>query len=294
MKIGKLHIHLSFIPLFLLMIALGLGSGLGNVSLDLDHFFILLISATIHEFSHVFLAMASKITVNKIIITPIGEIAEIGEIEKLSEFRKLAIMAIGPLVNLLIAGIFFLLPYKNSFTESIMVINLALGTFNLLPVHPLDGGKMLQIWLGNRLGFKKSFNVINIIRKIGSIFFICAGIVQLVLYPYNISLIAVAAFFLILEKRERLQMVFSFYRALRFKKEKTISELKTVNIAFDVSENVYSITQHFTWDRIHIIHVIRDGTHVKTITEFEIMDYAEKNDIQNTVIRDILALRTCV
>jgi Zn-dependent protease len=60
----------------------------------------------------------------------------------------------GPFINLLLATIlalitrFFLLPFSplyflSSFIYPFIVLNISLAVFNLIPVHPLDGGKII-------------------------------------------------------------------------------------------------------------------------------------------------------
>lgn len=77
----------------------------------------------------------------------------------------LIVAAFGPLMNLLLAigaGIFFRIAYAThndamlqglggTFAERFLLINLSLMFFNLLPIHPLDGGKILSGLLPDRL-----------------------------------------------------------------------------------------------------------------------------------------------
>ncbi|MFH1971607.1 MAG: site-2 protease family protein [Patescibacteria group bacterium] len=60
----------------------------------------------------------------------------------------------GPLINLLVAGIlslllrfafipFFPLSFLSGLFYPFIILNISLGVFNLIPVHPLDGGKII-------------------------------------------------------------------------------------------------------------------------------------------------------
>jgi len=70
----------------------------------------------------------------------------------------------GPLSNILLAGIFAVLihtgmfsPFLVSFFTGIVVVNIALAIFNLVPIPPLDGHHILFAALGNRFQELQSF-----------------------------------------------------------------------------------------------------------------------------------------
>ncbi len=77
--------------------------------------------------------------------------------------RDTAIIAFaGPISNLLVAGLFsFLLktfflelPLLNILSVAIITINVSLALFNLVPIHPLDGSKILLGLLPNDLAYE--------------------------------------------------------------------------------------------------------------------------------------------
>lgn len=59
--------------------------------------------------------------------------------------KKIAIAFAGPLVNMFIAIIAFFMPKNILIQKELLVYaNLLLAIFNLLPIYPLDGGRILK------------------------------------------------------------------------------------------------------------------------------------------------------
>jgi Zn-dependent protease/CBS domain-containing protein len=116
---------------------------------------LLFVCVLIHELAHALVARAYKLTVKGITLFVFGGVAEIDQEMKRPgvEFQ----MAIaGPIASFLLAGLAFLLtlPFQKSTTPTeavlnyLVISNLTLGIFNLIPGFPLDGGRVLHaiIW----------------------------------------------------------------------------------------------------------------------------------------------------
>ncbi|MBI2010344.1 MAG: site-2 protease family protein [Candidatus Chisholmbacteria bacterium] len=139
----------------------------------------LVIAITVHEFAHALAAdrlgdptprLQGRLTLNPLAhLDPIGTLMILitrfgwGKPVQFDPFnlanprRDAAVISIaGPVSNLLTAtlfaftiraGNFFFAPHGNLVIEAILTpiifLNVALAIFNLIPVHPLDGGKIL-------------------------------------------------------------------------------------------------------------------------------------------------------
>jgi Zn-dependent protease/CBS domain-containing protein len=116
---------------------------------------LLFVCVLVHEFSHALVARAYGLRVEHITLFIFGGVATIEEEAKRPgiEFQ---IAIVGPLTSLLLALVAFLLgePFRGSGspTEAVLdylvVSNVLLGIFNLIPGFPLDGGRVLRsiIW----------------------------------------------------------------------------------------------------------------------------------------------------
>ena len=111
-------------------------------------------SVLIHELSHSVVARAFGLPVRRILLIPFGGFSEM-EREPPTPGREFLVSAAGPFISLALAGAGFALDRAFDPTgvpgvllSQIVVANLLIGFFNMLPGLPLDGGRMLRaaVW----------------------------------------------------------------------------------------------------------------------------------------------------
>jgi Zn-dependent protease len=110
-------------------------------------------SVLVHELSHCVVARAFGLTVRRILLYPLGGFSEI-EQEPPTPGREFAVSVVGPLTSLALAGVGFGLDVAFNLggiprvlIDQLILANLVVGAFNLLPGLPLDGGRMLRAGL---------------------------------------------------------------------------------------------------------------------------------------------------
>jgi Zn-dependent protease len=110
-------------------------------------------SVLVHELSHCMVARAFGLTVRRVLLYPIGGFSEI-EQEPPTPAREFAVSVVGPLTSLALAAIGFGLNVvfnlggiPRVLIDQLILANLVVGVFNLLPGLPLDGGRMLRAGL---------------------------------------------------------------------------------------------------------------------------------------------------
>lgn len=120
----------------------------------------------LHELGHSFTAMHYGIGVRRILLMPIGGMAEFDSIPR-QPGRELLITIAGPAVNFVIAAILWLLlpstvPSETNvvtavdFGHLLLQWNLLMGVFNLLPAFPMDGGRILRAGLATKLNYVRA------------------------------------------------------------------------------------------------------------------------------------------
>lgn len=126
-------------------------------------YLIALLFSLLHELAHLALARLFGYTPARITMNMFGEVLHLREAKIFPEHQVLIHLA-GPLFNLAAAFISFFFavrdPYSFYFAfegvlsplEAVVVINLFLALFNLIPCFPLDGGKVVMVYLSYYFG----------------------------------------------------------------------------------------------------------------------------------------------
>ena len=161
-------------------------------------FVIYTICAVIHELGHSFVATSVGYKLNKITLMPFGAVVS-GNIEGLRFNDEIKIALGGPIINLIIGLLFvatwWLFPETYAFTDVVANANFSLAIINLLPIFPLDGGRVLCASLTGLLGKKKANLTCKIIGVIFALF-LCVCFVISVFNQINLSLLFFSAFVL--------------------------------------------------------------------------------------------------
>lgn len=115
---------------------------------------LLYVSVLVHELSHTAVALAFGLPVRRITLHVLGGVSEIEQLPQ-TPARELAVSGSGPVISLGLGGLAAVLAQAlpdggvaRLLCEQLMLANLLVGVFNLLPGLPLDGGHVLSavVW----------------------------------------------------------------------------------------------------------------------------------------------------
>ena len=170
-KIGRIagidvYVHATFFLLILWVVLLHASQGRSLQAVLSGVGFILALFACVvlHEFGHALTARRFGIPTKDITLLPIGGMARL---ERMPEkpWQEFWVAMAGPLVSLAIAAVIYLALFLadgfqpvtglsitgGPFLERILVANVVLAVFNLVPAFPMDGGRVLRALLATRL-----------------------------------------------------------------------------------------------------------------------------------------------
>ena len=111
-------------------------------------------SVVLHELAHSVLALQFGVPVKSITLFILGGVSQIAQ-DASRPFSELVIALAGPLSSMLLAVVFTVIwmvfgpihPAVSSAASSLIVINIMLAVFNLVPGFPLDGGRVFRALL---------------------------------------------------------------------------------------------------------------------------------------------------
>ena len=174
----QLELHLTFLLLLLVIAWQGsLDAGWRGGIWSTTAVVLIFSCVVLHELGHCLVAKRFSIPIHRIILLPIGGMALFGRIPR-QPGEELLITAAGPAVNFVLAAFLLLfvgLPGTQDFLyiqydfkgllTLLLIFNLLMGFFNLLPVFPMDGGRLLRALFALRFSYLASTRAAVYIAK---------------------------------------------------------------------------------------------------------------------------------
>lgn len=208
------------------------------ITANFKNFIIFSAIIIVHELGHILGAIIFKWKIDKIILLPFGGITIFQEDIDKSLKEEFIIAILGPLLQL---TFYFL--YRNN--QIFNYYNLIILLFNLLPIYPLDGSKIVNILFNKFISFKKS-HIVTIIISLLTLVIIILSI------RYNILLYLILLFIVLEVFKEITKHNYYFNRFLlekylynyNYKNKKIINNIKKMkkqtNHIFKINNKYYT------------------------------------------------------
>jgi Zn-dependent protease len=219
----QLSVHGSFLLLLAYVTwAGGASAGWLGALWSAGYMLTLFACVTLHELGHATAARCFGVRVPRILLLPIGGMAEMDSIPRRSRDEIIIALA-GPAVNYLVIGLLFIFvrfpddwePLDFSFNlmeigRHLILVNLVMGVFNLLPAFPMDGGRVFRAVLALKLSYLRATQVAVAVGKLIAL----AGAIYLVYLGHYLSGVLFA--FIIYAGEKELRSVVRQERAAQY------------------------------------------------------------------------------
>ena len=176
---------------------------------QIEIYVIMIFFVVVHELGHLLMGLMLKMKPERIELMPFGlSISFKVNVQDINKkrgngnqqvFKEILVASAGPLTNLIILIFTYVFFGNSNFSSLVIYANLLILIFNLLPIYPLDGGRILNgilhILFGRLEARSLSFDismvvtiVLTAVSSIGILYFHNIAIFLIVLYVWLIVL----------------------------------------------------------------------------------------------------------
>lgn len=246
------------------------------------------ITMVAHEMGHSAAAAHYGYRLDDVNLMPYGAVLS-GETNNMSVKQEIMVAAAGPAVNLVLAVIFtalwWLVPATYFFTEIFVTSNIVSALFNIIPVFPLDGGRIALALLSKKMKRGKAMRIVKISGIITAAFFTALFIVS-IFFKYNVTYSIVAVFIFVgtMTGGKAFAYVRAKAAASRTRDVKTGIIIKDVMI--DKSATLFALNRLLTGTDYYRITVTGENLKpLKTMTETEFEKLVVTHDLYDSLAK---------
>jgi len=230
--------------------------------------FIIFSIVLFHELGHYVAAKLYNWRIDSIVLWVFGGVMDTDEHGTKSIKEEAIVTIAGPFQHLIIyficmlAELYQIIP--GPIIELVLYYNTALMFFNLIPVWPLDGGKLLLLLTSSFLPYKKAYQFTILFSMITIVIIV---VIQIMFFPFTLSSFLIWAFLFMENRADWKQRYYVFMRFLlsRFEGEATVKKIIPLHVASDYTfQDVFSL---FRRERKHTIYIDYPGKRRISIDE---------------------------
>jgi len=239
-----IHIH----PTLMMFIGISIITG------TFVHLFIILMIVMMHELGHFFAAKLFGWRIDKIMLWAFGGVLQTDEYTTRPIKEEVIVTLCGPLQHTLVFCLAYVLHWINFIPTSLLAevihYNVIILLFNLLPIYPLDGGRICFALLSARLPYRQAYRSIlcfSLILAIGLMTF------QLYLYPFTFTASLLLLFLIIELIKYRRNEFYIFMQFLLFRYHERQDQYKIKYINANENDRLIDLFTHFNRNKYHYL-----------------------------------------
>ena len=171
---------------------------------QLSIYLIIMLFSILHEIGHIIVGLILKMKPTKLEIMPFGVSVSFNENvdDKYLNIKEIFLALAGPLTSLILAIVALNVDIRYIAKNYAIYSNLLILFFNLIPIYPLDGGRILKGFLNIGIDSIKTNYLMDKISYITMI--ILTGVSSIAVYYYqNIAIFFICIFLWLMTLREK-------------------------------------------------------------------------------------------
>ena len=226
----------------------------------------LFIIVVVHELGHVFAARGFGWKVREVKLLPFGGVAEVEDAGGVSAKEEALVAIAGPLQNGWMAlaawGCGMLGFWDASWADYVIQANLMLALFNLLPIYPLDGGKLLQALLSLLFNYYRTLVWTARLSLISSGVMLVLSLLPMLQREQGLqlNLFIVASFLFMTNWTYRRHIPYLFFRFLTHRErsvELVLSRGKPVTpLIVSGKQSILSVARMFKREKVYLVYML--------------------------------------
>jgi stage IV sporulation protein FB len=192
----------------------------------------LFVIVVIHELGHVAVARELGWQVSEIQLLPFGGVATIEEATAAEPIDEIVVALAGPFMNIVMIFLSLLFWWGEIWTEEwthfFIASNFWIAGFNLLPIWPLDGGRIVQALLCYLLPYRAAA-----LLSLGTSSFFSALMLGLGCYFVQLNVILLAVYLTVINAQAFIRFPYQFIRFLmeKYVRAPEVPQLRPVTLA---------------------------------------------------------------
>lgn len=262
-----LGLRLRFHPLFVVFMLVSVLTG----------FFVEMITlfgiVFIHELGHVTVAKGFGWKIKEIQFLPFGGVAVTEQAENVPAYEEMMVALAGPAQNALMIGVAMVMREFNvseaAWWQYFMSANLMIGLFNLLPVLPLDGGKILQALISYWLSYHQVMVGVTTISLLFSAVMVLVSFLSFNSAGIQLNLLVIGMYLFLSNWQDYRNIPFRHIRFLMGRQNRFVHWIRRGTLAQPIvvhrQRKIGDVLRMFKREKYHLIYVLNERGAIQTV-----------------------------
>lgn len=261
------YVHILIVPMALLAYYIG----------SMHTFLVTYTVVLVHELSHVFCALALKVQIKSIALMPFGMSVRMPANLVRFPKKEVLIALSGPFSNVLMLILAHTFSQTKMITANLFlfyIANLSVLFLNLIPIPPLDGGRVARAALFHWFGIARGVKCMKVLSKVSIVLILSLGVLSAVLSRGNVSLLIICAFLIYSLAEEKRNSEILVMRSFIYEKERLNKSgmIPAKHILMQENVPLKTLLKKFNYSSFYLVTVVDENlSPIITVTESDIV-----------------------